>query len=335
MSAELQTTQPSRIERAETFAPRNLAEAFSFASMVLESGMAPKSYLEIYTKAIGDNCTPEVAARKAESAVVVALQFGMEVGFQPMQALQCIANINGNPSVWGDGALALVQSSGLMEWIREEDLEAIKANTKATCSVKRRGDPEVKTVTFSYDDARKGGIFDRGVWKSYPHRMCMMRARAFALRDKFPDVLKGLKIAEEVMDYVEPDGAPEPAKIAATVVVPTADKQEPKPAAAAAATPATTEAVTESSSGQGEVVPRTITIDQAKDFYKTYSSSRWLAEEARAWLKEKYPYTGGDSRKTKPEDFGDIMAWANTKKGSEPKEPWTGKLENMEAETPE
>jgi len=112
----------------ETFAPRNIGEAFKFADMVLMSGMAPKSYLEIYSKAIEAKETPEIAGMKAQAAIVVALQFGLEVGFQPMQALQCIANINGNPSVWGDGALALVQSSGLMEWIREDNLDDIKKN---------------------------------------------------------------------------------------------------------------------------------------------------------------------------------------------------------------
>jgi hypothetical protein len=34
----------------------------------------------------------------------------------------------------------------------------------------------------------------------YPKRMRQMRARAFALRDVFPDVLRGLPVAEEVMD---------------------------------------------------------------------------------------------------------------------------------------
>ena len=220
----LATTQPKQIERAETFAPHSLTEAFQFADMVLTSGMAPKSYLELITKTAN-------GSEVARAAVVVALQFGLEVGFQPMQALQCIANINGNPSVWGDGALALVQSSGLMEWIREDNFDTIKANKKATCVVKRRGDPEAKTVTFSYEDAEKSGIIKRGVWLTYPYRMCMMRARAFALRDKFPDVLKGLKIAEEVMDYIEGEVVEPQPKPSASIVVPTAEAaaQRPKP----------------------------------------------------------------------------------------------------------
>src|SRR5690606_39168844 len=39
-----------------------------------------------------------------------------------------------------------------------------------------------------------------GPWTQYPKRMRQMRARAFALRDVFPDVLRGMPIAEAVMD---------------------------------------------------------------------------------------------------------------------------------------
>lgn len=314
----IQVSQPSRIERAETFAPRSIGEAFQFADMVLMSGMAPKSYLEI---------AKDKGSDAARAAVVVALQFGLEVGFQPMQALQCIANINGNPSVWGDGALALVQSSGLMEWIKEEDLDAIKKNKKATCQVKRRGDPEVKTVTFSYQDAIDGGIMGRSVWKTYPYRMCLMRARAFALRDKFPDVLKGLKIAEEVEDYTTIDPQPEPPKIQATIVVPQQQAQAEKPAVVEETKPAEAQ--------QAEKVeeekPATITIPQAKDFYKAYSASGYLPEESKVWLKEKFKIT--DSRLIKPEDYDACMKWATTPKNqpeentdAEPLEEWTGEL---------
>lgn len=290
----IQVHKPSQIERAaETFAPRSLTEAFAFADMVLMSGMAPKSYLEI--------CKEKDGSEKARAAVVVALQFGLEVGFQPMQALQCIANINGNPSVWGDGALALVQSSGLMEWIREDDFEVIKKNSKATCQVKRRGDPEVKTVTFSYDDAKKSGIFERGVWKTYPYRMCLMRARAFALRDKFPDVLKGLKIAEEVMDFVDAEPATEPPRIQATVVVPKAEEK---------ATTAPEQGKSEETAPVVQTVEAdsvsqiaTITIPQAKAYYKAYSDAGKLPDESKAFLKKHFNFE--DSRMI-PEDAYDF-----------------------------
>jgi hypothetical protein len=66
--------------------------------------------------------------------------------------------------------------------------------------VKRRGEPE-QSRTFTDQDAEKAGLKGKpGPWTQYPKRMRQLRARAFALRDVFPDVLRGLPVAEEVMD---------------------------------------------------------------------------------------------------------------------------------------
>lgn len=247
-----------------------------------------------------------------------------------MQSLQCIANINGNPSVWGDGALALVQSSGLMEWIKEDDFEAIKKNKKATCQVKRRGDPEIKSVTFSYQDAMDAGIFERGVWKTYKPRMCMMRSRAFALRDKFPDVLKGLKIAEEVMDYDSPEGAsvePQP-RIQATITVPQQQVEKP---AEETAKPADTPKATPPADDPGE---QPIERGEAVAYYQAYSKSGHLKEESLAFLQTfDPPYPSSLAIKRK--DYEKAMKWANTPRvkpeentDAEPTEEWTGELPN-------
>jgi hypothetical protein len=39
----------------------------------------------------------------------------------------------------------------------------------------------------------------------YPDRMLSMRARGFAGRDAFPDLLRGIKTAEEVRDIPDDD----------------------------------------------------------------------------------------------------------------------------------
>ena len=88
-----------------------------------------------------------------------------------------------------------MRSSQLCEYIIEED-----DGRTATCKVKRRGEPE-QSRSFSMDDAKAAGLLGKqGPWTQYPKRMRQMRARAFAVRDVFPDVLKGLPVAEEVMD---------------------------------------------------------------------------------------------------------------------------------------
>jgi hypothetical protein len=131
---------------------------------------------------------------------MVAILHGLEVGLTPMNALQSIAVINSRATLWGDGALGLVQASGKMS-SHKEWLEGEGDKRKAICVVVRRGDPEPKTGEFSVADAKKAGLWGKsGPWTQYSDRMLKMRARAFALRDGFSDVLRGLGIAEEVQD---------------------------------------------------------------------------------------------------------------------------------------
>jgi hypothetical protein len=149
------------------------------ADYLAQSDLVPKDY-----KGKPGNC-------------LVAMQWGAEIGLKPMQALQNLAVINGRPSLWGDALIALVRSSPVCEYVRE-----FEEGTAAVCVTKRRGDPQEHSYRFSDEDARKAGLTGKqGPWSQYPKRMRQMRARAFLLRDIYPDVLKGLPIAEEVMDY--------------------------------------------------------------------------------------------------------------------------------------
>jgi len=130
--------------------------------------------------------------------ILCAIQYGIEIGLSPMQALQSIAVINGKPSIYGDGLMALCQSFTECEDIKEE----FDANTMtATCVIKRKGR---SPVVHQWDVAKatKAGLWDKaGPWKQYPERMLQMRARGFALRDSFADRLKGIITAEEARDY--------------------------------------------------------------------------------------------------------------------------------------
>lgn len=166
--------QPSR---TLDLRPRTFEQAITFADYLANSTLVPRDF-----QAKPGNC-------------LIAIQWGAELGLGPMQAIQNIAVINGRPALWGDAVIALVRASQLCESIVESD-----DGTTATCTVKRRGEPPVSR-SFSVDDARQAGLHGKqGPWTQYPKRMRQMRARAFALRDVFPDVLRGLPVAEEAMD---------------------------------------------------------------------------------------------------------------------------------------
>lgn len=188
------TTLPQQRQQFD-LSPQNFDQALTFCGYLADSDLVPKDF-----KGKPANC-------------LIAMQWGAELGLKPLQALQNLAIINGRPALWGDAVIALVRSSPLCEFISETD----DGNT-ATCRVKRRGEPE-EVRTFSVEDARAAGLIGKqGPWTQYPKRMRQMRARAFALRDVFPDVLRGLPIAEEVMD------------------IPAAHVEQSRPAAVAAIT---------------------------------------------------------------------------------------------------
>ena len=168
----LQTSKPQF-----SLTPQSLNEALQFADMLSKSNMVPKDY-----QGNPANC-------------IIAMQWGMEIGLQPLQVMQNIAVINGRPAIWGDAMLAIVRGSGLLERITEEPTD-----TGCTCAVKRKGEPEV-VRTFTLEDAKRAGLAGKqGPWQQHPKRMMQMRARAFALRDVFPDVLRGVHIAEIAQD---------------------------------------------------------------------------------------------------------------------------------------
>ena len=167
--------------------PRDMGEAMQLADMLASSDMVPRDY------------------QRKPGNILVAVQWGAEVGLKPLQALQNIAVINGRPALWGDAVVALVRGSGLLEYMQETH-----DGDTAVCRIKRKGQPE-EVRMFSQSDAKAAGLAGKsGPWSQYPARMRQMRARAFALRDVFADVLKGLAVAEEVQDIPTEQPKPSP-----------------------------------------------------------------------------------------------------------------------------
>lgn len=160
----------------------SIDEAFRFAKAVVASGWAPKGM------------------EKPES-VMIAIQFGMEIGLTPMAALQNMAVINGRPAIYGDAALALVRSSGQLVSYKETEVgEPSKDSHGFTVTVQRKGF-DAASETFTVGDAKAAKLWGKaGPWTDYPKRMLKFRARGFLLRDQFGDILKGLRTVEEARD---------------------------------------------------------------------------------------------------------------------------------------
>lgn len=181
--------------QSDGLSPRNLDEAMALAQRLSDSSLVPKDY------------------RGKPGDILIAIGLGHEVGLKWAQALQSIAVIGGRPTIWGDAGLGLVMSHPDYEWHKEHD---DPVEQTATCTIKRRGLDPV-TRSFGQADAeriivwerdsqgtpRQVRLADRPVWKAgYGVRMRQMRARWWAMKDTFPDALKGI----EGREWVEDDG---------------------------------------------------------------------------------------------------------------------------------
>lgn len=181
--------------------PQNLDDAWRIAGALAAAGMTPKDI-------------------DSQEKVLAVMMAGAEIGMPPFQALQSFAIINGRPSLWGDGMVAVVRKHGcrVEEWT-EGSIAA--GDFTAFCKVTRPDTGETVQRSFSMEDAKRAGLwqtearvrrknFKTGEWYEaandspwfkYPQRMVPMRARGWALRDCCADMLRGLKMAEEVQDY--------------------------------------------------------------------------------------------------------------------------------------
>ena len=143
--------------------------------------------------------------------------------------MQSIAVINGRPTLFGDALLGLVRGSGLLESIEE-----VGDDKAYTCTVKRRGEQKPVIRTFTIDDARQAGLLEKkGPWQSYPKRMLQMRARNFALRDAFTDVIRGVHFVMDPGEIIDVTARPcveptAPAGQAQPQVVQQGGQQEPE-----------------------------------------------------------------------------------------------------------
>lgn len=173
--------------------------------------------------------------KKTAQQLFISGQIGAGLGLDFFTSIANIMIVNNTGTIWGDAMLGLIrarmvkdESQDIMVPVLEYFSEYYvgdypdKAYT-AWCIVKRQGvgfeidelfaekrelltaDPEMlqragwTAASFSIEDAEKANLLKKaGPWVSNPKRMLMMRARAFALRNTFPDILKGIYSREEM-----------------------------------------------------------------------------------------------------------------------------------------
>jgi hypothetical protein len=180
-----------RFDVPEFMVPKSIAEVRELARMIALAEWAPDSYRDL-------------DGNYVQQKIELAIMHGATVGLGPIAAVQSIAVIDGMPTIWGDGALSIVERSGLLEDMLEEYRSDPEEGLAAICTMRRRRRPTPIQNRFSMAMAEQAQLTRKeGPWQSYPQRMLKMRARSWTIRDGFADVLRGLHIREEVEDFIE------------------------------------------------------------------------------------------------------------------------------------
>lgn len=203
------------------FAPKDFDQLIRFAEVVCKTNLCPQAY-----------------RGKAHEAIA-AIMHGAELGLMPMQALNSVAVVNGQTTVYGATALALVKNQWLwdeskhQEYLRIHDeevkigdlgpAETWPAELTAVCVMGRR-DGAPQEGSFSVGQAKDAGLWSRQSkggqsmpWSAYPGDMLMWKARARAIRSVFPGALRGLQVMQDMQGEtidITPQ-KPEPAAIEA------------------------------------------------------------------------------------------------------------------------
>jgi len=157
-----------------------------------------------------------------EFQVLVKIEYGRELGIQPLQALQTIDVIKGHLAIRSQLMLALFQQRGGRIKITQKD----KQGSIVVFSI---GDREPLTDQFMWEDVVRAGLAGKDTYKNYPTDMMYARCISRGIKAYDPASVLGLVSVEEAID-LEPVAGTAPAAIEVkTYALPTGEPKPEKP----------------------------------------------------------------------------------------------------------
>lgn len=183
-----------------------LGYAHKIAQAMAHSNFLPKSLREK-----GRGVVKPIEEMANDAAVVILA--GKSVGLDPLQSVQNIFPVHGQPSMYARtmGALVVSQGHGVRRVSATEDA--------VTYAVRRKGDDTWQEFTWTIQRAQKAGYTSNSKYGSDPIAMLGAKALAEACRTVFPDVLLGMAYSVEDMELEDMGEAPAPAAPAAATTI--------------------------------------------------------------------------------------------------------------------
>ena len=135
-----------------------------------------------------------------DQAAAIMLK-GFELGLGLAASFEFVQVIQGKPTLSPRGALALIQQSSECTGI-----EIDEGDDYCQVTMKRKNGFSY-TTRFTMDDAKQAGLVkpDSG-WEKYPKNMLRWRTVGYCADVVFPDVIGGMKRADEFGAEITPEG---------------------------------------------------------------------------------------------------------------------------------
>ena len=142
----------------------------------------------------------------AEQAMAIMLK-GHELGLQLAASFEFVVVIQDKPSLIPRGALALILNSSEYASMSIDDQRTDKGQPTACVVTMKRKNGFSYTATYTMEDAQRADLIKPGSgWAKYPANMLRWRAIGFAADVVFPDVIGGMKRADEMGADLTPEG---------------------------------------------------------------------------------------------------------------------------------
>lgn len=142
----------------------------------------------------------------AEQAMAIMLK-GHELGLQLAASFEFVAVIQDKPSLIPRGALALILNSSEYAGMTIDDQRNDKGVPIACSVTMKRKNGFSYTATYTMEDAKLADLVKPGSgWAKYPANMLRWRAVGYCADVVFPDIIGGMKRADELGADITPDG---------------------------------------------------------------------------------------------------------------------------------
>ena len=165
------------------------------AATQLRAHVQAMSEAKILADALCDTDMVPATYRGKPGNGAAAILYGAELGLNPIQSLQHIFVVHGQPSIYARTAVALLKRHGIKFRTIEESPTSVTIRAE-------RGD-EAEESTWTLDRATKAGYASNRKYSSEPTQMLWAKAAMEVSRRIAPDILLGIAYSTEEMELSE------------------------------------------------------------------------------------------------------------------------------------